>query len=101
MESWFNIVVYGEKTTFILNFNIENYWFGQIQFWFDGAMHNDLEYNWLAYYVVLTSMAEELHATENVVCWHSARYRKCTRRPLRKAPSLRPDPNTSGTAASG
>ena len=31
-------------------------------------MHNDLEYNWLAYYVVLTSIAEELHATENVRC---------------------------------
>ena len=31
-------------------------------------MHNDLEYNWLAYYVVLTSIAEELHATENGRC---------------------------------
>ena len=29
-ESWFNIAVYGEKTTFIFNFNIENYWYGQI-----------------------------------------------------------------------
>ena len=35
----------------------------------------------------------------NVVCWPGASsHRKCTRRPGRKAPTLRPDPNTSVTA---
>ena len=33
-------------------------------------------------------------APKNVVCWP---HRKPTQRPGRKAPTLRPDPNTSGT----
>ena len=66
-------------------------------------IHNDLLVICLAYYCNCNSLravavTKIIGAPANVVCPPGASDRKPTRRPGRKAPTLRPDSNTSGTA---